>query len=66
MFAFFDFCIWHAVVAYIGVSTEQFTKFNEWSKAISYKIDQIVSDFPLALVQNGGLNQVTLTEKPNK
>ena len=42
MFAYFGFHIWHAAVAYFdGVTIE----FMTWQKVLSYKIQEIISDF---------------------
>ena len=42
----FLFNIWHAVVANLdGVTVEQFTKFVTWGKVLSYKNQEIISDF---------------------
>ena len=44
MFVYFGFTNWH-LGYFDGVAIEQFTKFMAWRKALSYKIQKIISDF---------------------
>ena len=43
---YFGFDIWHAAVAYYdGVAIEQLNKFMTWREMLSYKIQEIISNF---------------------